>query len=150
VGFTGTELYTYSNGPYAASAYAQWDGSGLDPNTLYDVCAYIPNDHADAHAQYHAYTYIPNGDGRPAPPISDSGALVVNQSPYSNQWALVGTFYPSRYGHIVVRVYDQSTDDALSTEVGADAMLFIPTAYDNQGEVIPGDGSALTTCFANG
>jgi hypothetical protein len=85
----------------------------------YDVCAFIPNDNADARAQYH----VSGRDG-------DSGTIVVDQSQFSNQWAYVGTFYPTATGHIIVHVSDRSDDPAFSTVIGADAMMFIPAADD--------------------
>jgi hypothetical protein len=58
----------------------------------------------------------------------DSGPLVVDQSQFSNQWAYLGTFYPTSTGHIIVHVSDRSDDGAGSTVIGADAMLFFPSA----------------------
>jgi hypothetical protein len=117
VGFAGHEVYTFSNGPDAMISFAGWNAMGLDPHTLYDVCAFIPIDNADARAQYR----VSGRDG-------DSGPLVVDQSQFSNQWAYVGTYYPTTMGHITVHVSDRSDDDDGSTVIGADAMMFIPAA----------------------
>jgi hypothetical protein len=134
VGLTGNELYTWSNGPDATSAFVGWNAGGLDPHTLYDVCAYIPNDNADAHAQYH----VSSSYG--APPVTlDSGTIVVDQSQYSNQWAYIGSFIPTPTGHIIVHVSDRSDDPAFSTVIGADAMMFIPAQNVPIGNANPGD-----------
>jgi hypothetical protein len=138
VGLTGQELYTWSNGPDAESSFAVWDAGGLDPGTIYDVCAYIPNDNANARAEYTLTGFY-----------GDSGPSVVDQSKYSNQWAYVGGTVPTRTGHISVHLSDMSLDPYLSTVIGADAMMFIPSQNDTLGQASPGD-FFHTTCLPNG
>jgi hypothetical protein len=133
VGLAGHELYTFSNGPDAQVSFAGWNAGGLDPYRNYDVCAYIPNDNANAQAQYH----VSGRDG-------DSGPLVVDQSQYSNQWAFVGSAFPTSAGHIIVHVSDRSEDPAGSTVIGADAMLVIPEMSESHGTVAPDDAVDVT------
>jgi hypothetical protein len=137
-GFAGYARYTFSNGNQESSR-AGWDAGGLDANTLYDICAYIPNDNANANAQY-TVTAI-NGDS----------TITVNQQAYSNQWAFIAEEYPIN-GHIRVVVSDKNNDplppDAQPTVVGADAMAFIPTYNDTIDTLTPDDAKDLQ-CLPN-
>jgi hypothetical protein len=129
VGFAGHERWTYSNGDQVSSV-ATWNASGLDPNTQYDICAYIPDNNANANATY--IDYAANGTSDPN---------IVNQQAFSNQWAFVDSVRPTRDGQITVIVTDQSSDPQFSTVVGADAMLFIPSSNDTVAPFNPGDES---------
>jgi hypothetical protein len=114
-GLRGNEVYTFSNGPDGATSFASWAASNLQPNIPYDVCAWIPNWDADAKAEYFV-----------ADRFGNNGPFVVDQSRFSNQWALVGFAYTDSLGQINVALEDQSADPAGSTVIGADAMAFIP------------------------
>jgi hypothetical protein len=131
-GYHGHALYTYSNGPYGATTVATWLASGLTPNTLYDVCAYIPSWDANANA---LYTLAPAN----YPSWEAYSALPVSQWAYSNQWAFVTSAQSDQYGRITVYLSDQSYDPAGSTVMAADAMVFAPDPIAN----VQGDGSCL-------
>jgi hypothetical protein len=126
-GFAGHARWTWSNGNQVSSI-AEWNAGGLDPNTSYDVCAYIPDNNANANATYN------DSSG-----FGDSGPRVINQAAYSNQWAFVDSVFPTSDGHIVVTVSDKSDDLAFSTVIGADAMMFIPSYNDTIGPLDPND-----------
>jgi hypothetical protein len=115
-GTAGNEVYTYSNGNESATSVATWRARGLQPNALYDLCAYIPDWDADAHAHYTTSTIY--------------GAFDVDQSRFSNQWAWVGSSYADSSGALSVSVSDRSADYPGSAVIGADAMLIIPVALN--------------------
>jgi hypothetical protein len=132
VGLLGQEVWSSSNGPFAT---ASWQATGLDPNTFYDVCAYIPNNNADANARYSVI------DGHGAEPT-----VTIAQSQYTNQWAFVGEYQPFSDGIIDVILTNVNNDGANATVVGADAMMFINLANDTVVAFPPGQAS----CIPNG
>ncbi len=109
-GLCGKMKWTYSNGLYESNG-ADWKPA-LIPSHTYLVEAYIPSEHATAHALYS----VTDGAGV----RSD---VVINQQNYSNAFRPLGRF--NTYGgSIGVHLSDQGDPKYSGRQVGADAMRF--------------------------
>ena len=109
VGLLGKEIWTYANGTVKDST-ATYQLSGMDSVHLWQLQAYIPNNHSNAsHAHYH---YCSPGGG-----CADG---YVNQNNYTNQWASFGAVCTSDGTATIVLADDGG--DAYPAQVGADAI----------------------------
>ena len=111
-GYAGQELWTFGNGPTSANT-ATWS-SALSAG-VYNVQAYIPDDHATAVATYN----INDSSG--------SHAVSINQNAYTNSFANLGNFTLSANGTMSVVLTDKTSAafcNCLANEVTADAMKF--------------------------
>ena len=118
VGLNGKEIWTYANGT-ARSSTATWTPMGLDPGIIYQIDAYIPNNHANAtHAHYQVKEAVHSYD------------VYVNQKSYTNAWASLGRFCPIPIGAGVTGKFDVSLFDdggnRYPLQVGADDIRVIP------------------------
>lgn len=112
VGLDGREIWTYANGTVRDST-ANYSFSGMDVTHVYQIQAYIPNNHSNAtHAHYH---YCAPGGG-----CADG---YVNQQGYTNAWAVVGATC-STDGTATVTLSDDG-GDAYPIQVGADAVRLV-------------------------
>ncbi|CAL1240939.1 hypothetical protein [Candidatus Methylocalor cossyra] len=79
VGYNGKEVWTNELG-----AWAVWVPNDLDPEMVYQLEAYIPNNHANA---ANAHYVVTDQSVKPTD-------VYVDQNRYTNQWALLGRFCP--------------------------------------------------------
>jgi surface antigen len=127
-GLIGLEMWTHNNGATADSR-ALWVPH-LVANGCYTISAYIPDNYAD-NPQAHYTVMDANSAGT---------SVIVNQSNYTNGFALLGNF----------RAQPDGTLDVLLTDIGpaggytaADAMQYAPadsTLCQSAGGPAPGGG----------
>ena len=132
-GLEGQSVYISTVYNHLQTAIAGWNGVQLTPKMQYDVCAYIPNVGADATGALYS---VKDADGFHEP-------RTVNQDDYTNEWAYVGRYYPNNNGVIVVNLSNESDLDQYGAVVGADAMMFIPSANDD----VEDNNNGVPACY---
>ena len=109
LGLQGREIWTYANGSVQDST-ATWQLSGLSTRFLVEIDAFIPRYHSNAtHVHYHLCA-----------PGNGCTEDYLNQSPYYDQWAVVG-YVCTTDGTATVTVADDG-GDRYPRQIAADAI----------------------------
>lgn len=114
VGLDGQEIWTYANGTVQDST-ATYKLSGIGTTRVYQLQAYIPNNHSDAGNAHYRY----------CAPDTGTGAVVcndgyVNQNNFTNAWATFGAVCTAD-GTASITLADDG-GDLYPAQVGADAI----------------------------
>jgi CHAP domain len=121
-GLGGHEVWTNSNGP-SPSSTANWTAANLVAGACYTVAAYIPDNYANAAANYTIF------DG------AGLDSTTVDQQAYTNAFAELGVYRADGKGQIVVQLTDMGTTGYY---VAADAVMFTPSTCSGVGQGNPG------------
>ena len=114
LGLLGREIWTYANGSVQDST-ARWQLSGLSGLYITEIDAFIPRYHSNA-THVH-YTLCGTGNA--------CNTDYVNQSPYYDQWAVVG-YLCTTDGAATVTVADDG-GDTYPRQIAADAVRGVRT-----------------------
>ena len=114
LGLQGRERWTWANGTVQDST-ATWQLSGMSTLYVVEIDAFIPNYHSNA--QHVHYTLCAPGNG--------CSAAYVNQSPYYDQWTVVG-YVCTTDGTATVMVADDG-GDYYPRQIAADAVRGVTT-----------------------
>ena len=114
LGLQGREMWTWANGTVQDST-ATWQLSGMSTLYVVEIDAFIPNYHSNA--QHVHYTLCAPGNG--------CSAAYVNQSPYYDQWTVVG-YVCTTAGTATVTVADDG-GDYYPRQIAADAVRGVTT-----------------------
>jgi hypothetical protein len=116
LGFRGRELWTWANGTVQDST-ATYQLSGLSSRYVVEIDAFIPNYHSNArHVHYHLCA-----------PGNGCTENYLDQSPYYDQWAVVG-YVCTTDGTTTVTVADNG-GDRYPAQIAADAIRGVRTTF---------------------
>jgi|GEM_PF-3070698 len=116
LGFRGREIWTWANGTVQDST-ATYQLSGLSSRFVVEIDAFVPNFHSNArHVHYHLCA-----------PGNGCTENYLDQSPYYDQWAVVG-YVCTTDGTTTVTVADDG-GDRYPKQIAADAIRGVRTTY---------------------
>src|ERR1700694_54402 len=116
LGFRGREIWTWANGTVQDST-ATYQLSGLSSRFVVEIDAFVPNFHSNArHVHYHLCA-----------PGNGCTENYLDQSPYYDQWAVVG-YVCTTDGPTTVTVADDG-GDRYPKQIAADAIRGVRTTY---------------------